>query len=134
LPVADSRLAETGQAMRILGCDWLPPPAGDLEEALGWYDPAHVWAPLPEPAGNADHNTVGELAARLWPGKVTWFTTYTDQGRTRGGDRVDHLPGWETLKVRAMNCYQSQLAHPGTSPHFVRGLDEYVVEPAVVAA
>ncbi len=125
----ETRLAETGQAMRLLGCDWLPPPSGDLEATLALYDPEHVWAPLPEPGGNSDHNTVGELAVELWPWKVTWYTTYTAEGRTTVGDRVETRDGWETLKLRALSCYQSQIKHSGTRPHFHRGLDEHVVEP-----
>ncbi len=127
----ETRLAETGQAMRLLSCDWLPPTAGDLAATLALYDPSHVWAPLPEPGGNADHNTVGELAVELWPGKVTWYTTYTGDGRSRNGEVVQPLDGWETLKMRALGCYRSQLEHSGTRPHFERGLDEYVVFPTV---
>jgi len=126
----ETRLAETGAAMRLLGCDWLPPPAGDLEATLALYDPERVWAPLPEPGGNSDHNTVGNLAVSLWPGKVTYYTTYTDDGRTTG-EPVEKRDGWEALKMRALACYRSQLEHSATRPHFERGLDEYVVHPTV---
>ncbi len=130
----EQRLEETAEAMRILGCDWLPPPDDDDLEMylLGFDDPSHVWAPLPEDGGNSEHNLVGELAAEIWPGKVSWYTTYTETGRTREGTYVAPRNGWNTLKLRAMSCYQSQIDNPGTRPHFHRGLDEYVVEAVAV--
>ncbi len=128
----EQRLAEATAAMNILGCDFLPPPEGDIEQHLrALAEPSRVWAPYPESGGHSAHNLVGNLAAKLWPGKVTWFTTYTADGRSRVGEPVEVREGWETLKLRALSCYQSQLDHPGTRPHFHRGLDEYLVEPPV---
>ncbi len=127
----EQRMTEAAAAMRILGCDFLPPPDGDLEATLALYDPEHVWAPYPEPGGHSAHNRIGDLAVELWPGKVTWYTTYTTDGRSRNGDAVEPLDGWETLKLRALSCYQSQITNRGTAPHFHRGLEEYVVRPPV---
>jgi LmbE family N-acetylglucosaminyl deacetylase len=128
------RLAEEAAAMEILGCEWRPAPAG-LAAVLSEYDPEHVWAPLPELGGHRQHNLVGEVAASLWPGRVTYYTTYTDRGRTRLGTEVIPEPGWQEIKQRALACFVSQIIHPSTRPHFVeRGTDEYLVDPAEVAA
>jgi LmbE family N-acetylglucosaminyl deacetylase len=122
------RLAEFTAAMVIVGCPWISLIDTDLEPALARLNPEHVWAPLPELDGNTDHNMVGELAARLWPGKVTFYTTYTKTARTTRGSRVDCEPSWPAIKRRALACYRSQQEHPGTREHFVRPLDEYVVQ------
>ncbi len=130
----ETRLGELADAMRVLGCDWLPPPdeSVDLDGHLRAYGAfaEHVWAPYPEEGGHSAHNRVGELAVELWPGRVTWYTTYTEQGRSTAGALVSPKGGWQDLKVRALNCYASQIAHPGTRPHFKRGLEEYLVQPA----
>ncbi len=127
---SEKRMAELADAMRVLDCDWMPPPAVDLESSLRCYDPEHVWAPYPEEGGHSAHNRVGELAVELWPGRVTWYTTYTEEGRSTAGALVSPKDGWQEIKVRALNCYASQIAHPGTRPHFKRGLEEYLVQPA----
>ncbi len=128
----EKRLAELADAMRVLGCEWMPPPTvSDLATYLDEeFDPEHVWAPYPEDGGHSAHNRVGELAVELWPGRVTWYTTYTEEGRSTAGALVSPKDGWQELKVRALNCYASQIAHPGTRPHFTRGLEEYLVQPA----
>ncbi len=126
----EKRLAELADAMRVLDCKWAPPPNGDLEESLRRFDVDHAWAPYPEPGGHSVHNRVGELAVELWPGRVTWYTTYTEEGRSTAGALVSPKDGWQQLKIRALNCYASQIAHPGTRPHFKRGLEEYLVQPA----
>lgn len=126
----DVRAAELADAMALLGCDWDDVSrAADLENVLSLYTwtADHVWAPLPEPGGNSGHNKVGELAAKLWPRRVTFYATYTNAGRTITGEPVQYEQWWPGLKRNAMACYRSQLAHPGTRPHFERPLDEYVV-------
>ncbi len=125
----DVRLAEFESAMAVIGCDWIsivgePEP---LEEVLTRFDAEHIYAPLPEPDGNDDHNLVGELAARLWPGKVTFYTTYTPGARTTRGERVPSDPSWLGLKRKALDCYRSQQAIPGIRAHFTRPFDEYLV-------
>ncbi len=126
----ETRLGELADAMRVLGCEWVPPHSEDLQTHLRAYDPDHVWAPYPEDGGHSAHNRVGELAVDLWPGRVTWYTTYTEEGRSTAGALMSPKEGWQELKVRALNCYASQIAHPGTRPHFKRGLEEYLVQPA----
>ena len=125
-----TRMREADAAMRLLGCDMtaLHSTPGHLAGQLAEYVPTHVWAPLPEDGGNSDHNIVGETARDLWPDRTTFYSTYTDTGRTVTGVKVEPLGGWETLKRRAMSCYESQYALSAMRPHFQRGLDEYEVE------
>lgn len=125
----DTRLREADAATRLLGCDRLvlSTTRDRLTNALSAFEPSHVWAPLPEPGGNTDHNTVGNTAVALWPDRTSFFSTYTDAGRSTTGVRVEPLPGWETLKRRAMSCYESQYSLPACRPHFERGLDEFEV-------
>lgn len=131
----DVRQAETAAAMRILGCEWSALyEQTDRAAYLESLDPARVFAPMPEPDGNAEHNFVGELALDLWPDRVTLYTTYTPSGRTVVGDPVRVEAGWKDLKRRALACYVSQIAHPGTRPHFRRPLDEYLVSADVLQA
>ena len=123
-----TRIAEFAAAMEIVGCTWINLVDDDLEVALSRLNPEHVWAPLPEADGNTDHNFVGELAARLWPGKVSFYTTYTSTGRTTLGELVSTDPSWVAIKRKALACYKSQQERPGTREHFDRPLDEYMVE------
>lgn len=135
------REAETAAALAILGCQYHqlhvqcdPPDWGQLEQVLRRFEPGHVWAPLPEPDGHSHHNGVGELAARLWPTRCTYYATYTmTGGRSQVGERVEPEPGWEDLKRQALACYASQLARPGTRPHFEAPLDEYTQRAEVLA-
>ena len=125
----DVRLAEFAAAMAVLGCPWTSIAEGpsSLERSLHRLGADHVYAPLPEADGNDDHNLVGETAARLWPGRVDFYSTYTLAGRTTHGNPVPCEPTWPDLKRKALACYQSQQAIPGMRAHFVRPLDEYVV-------
>lgn len=141
-PPPEVRAAESAAAMEILGCDFehLGFP---LERAtLNWDaveerlraepDPAHVWAPFPEHDGHRHHNRLAEAAIRIWPGRVSFYTTYhvREDGwpiRTVIGDPVPVEPGWPELKRQALGCYRSQIESPGTAMHFDRPLDEYEV-------
>lgn len=128
-----TRQAETRAAMGVLGCEaTLGYGTGaDLEDAIvaAASPTATVFAPLPEDGGHSDHNRVGDLAARLFPGRVVFYTTYTKAGRSTCGDPVDVQPGWEALKRLALACYPSQLKRRGTRVHFERPLREYTVTP-----
>jgi len=130
----DVRWREAQEATRVLGCDALALREiyETLEERLSVFDPEHVWASLPEEGGNADHNFVGEIAERLWPGRVSFYATYTDEGRSEVGYPVPADPEWVQRKREAMACYESQLAHPYTAPHFSAELAEYEVVPVAV--
>ncbi len=125
----DVRLAEFVAAMAVLDCPWVSIAEGpaSLKRSLKRLDAEHVYAPLPESAGNDDHNLVGETAARLWPGKVTYYATYTADSKTTLGQAVPFDPTWPALKRKALDCYQSQQAIPGIRAHFNRPLDEYLV-------
>lgn len=132
------REAETAAAAKILGCTskqlpvYCDPPDWDkLEALLKEYKPSRVWAPLPEEDGHPHHNKVGEIAARLWPGMVDFYVTYTDEGNGRSpkGELVPVEPGWPELKRRALACYVSQASKPDTAFHFEHPvLDEYIVK------
>lgn len=131
------RVGEAREAMRVLGCRWtaLRATHDTLADALADLDPVeHVWAPWPEPGGNSEHNLVGDVAAGLWPDRISYYTTYTDEGRTMIGDRVEPEQGWADRKRAALACYRSQHALPGMRPHFDRGLDEYTIDQAKVLA
>lgn len=121
------RQAEFATAMKIVGCPWISLMDIDLEAGLRLLKPDHVWAPLPEEGGNFDHNWIGGLALHLWPGAVTFYTTYTEHGRTTAGELVEVEPHWLGLKRAALSCYKSQLASPGTRDHFFRAMDEFSV-------
>jgi LmbE family N-acetylglucosaminyl deacetylase len=134
LPRDHEREAETEAAMKILGCkvvfarvqcdpaDWY-----ELEAAVKPMDPTEVWAPLPEPGGNLGHNGVGNLAARLWPDRTIFYTTYSgeDNWRSAIGTPVASEPKWADKKLRALDCYASQKMKPDTAFHFSRSLGEY---------
>ena len=123
-----TRLTEFTAAMEVLDCPWVSLAGYDLlEVALRKMTPEHVYAPLPEEGGNDDHNYIGELAARLWPGNVEFYTTYTPGERTTTGYPVPFEESWLDLKRKALDCYKSQQTNRGTREHFVRPLDEYLV-------
>lgn len=132
---SEVREAETAAAIQILGCEYRqlhvpcdPPDWDALEAILRAQEPSRVWAPLPEQHGHSQHNGVGEMASRLWPGRVEFYSTYTmTAGRSRIGEPAWVEDGWPELKRQALACYVSQLARPGTAAHFERGLDEYVL-------
>ncbi len=130
----DVRWKEALAATQILGCEALTLRADydTLAERLSTFAPEHVWAPLPEDEGNGDHNIVGEAAERLWPERVSFYSTYTVEGRTTVGYPVPAEPGWVDLKRRALACYQSQIRNPQTSPHFGRDLGEYEFAPTAM--
>ncbi len=127
----DVRLAEFVAAMAVIGCPWGNIADDDdperLERALERLNAEHVYAPLPEPDGNTDHNLVGEMAARLWPGNVTFYATYTADAKTTLGHEVAFDEGWPDLKRTALACYPSQQQNRLTRAHFHRPLDEYLV-------
>lgn len=129
----DVRLNEAIAATRILGSSSvvLRATAETLEDALLIFDPEHVWAPLPEEGGNGDHNIVGEVAERLWPDRISFYSTYTADGRTTIGFPVPAEPEWVATKRAALACYASQSSNPHTSPHFERDHGEYELSTAM---
>lgn len=139
------REEETDEAMRVLGCSWdqweIPDNeddaviANDLTSLMqSWRDGVGnnwecVFAPSVDTAdGNDQHNLVGEAARHVFGERVIHYTTYTRNGRDRDGEEVEFEPEWPALKLRALSCYKTQIAHPATRAHFLdAGLREYVV-------
>lgn len=131
------RSDEARVAMDVLGCDWVAlraTPESLADRLTDFADVEHVWAPWPESGGNSEHNFVGDVAAGLWPDRVSFFTTYTDAGRTIQGERLLPEADWPVRKRAALACYRSQRLLAETRPHFKRGLDEYVIERVVAHA
>lgn len=139
-PLPATRAAESAAAMEISGCEFEhlgiqcdPPDWDAVEERLRQEDPDHVWAPFPEHGGHGHHNRVAEIAIWLWPGRVSFYSTYTcdESGwptrSTDVGELVEPEPGWPELKRRALDCYATQIAQHGTRMHFERPLDETIV-------
>lgn len=138
---------ESHWAARHLGCDYLPlidqrtgltiregRPDWDaavlsLREYAGRIDDLTVvYAPTVEDGGHDHHNRVGHLAAGLFGvDRVTGYTTYTRHGgRTVGvHEVVPDDPVWILRKLRALACYESQIADPATRPWFTGGLSEW---------
>jgi LmbE family N-acetylglucosaminyl deacetylase len=86
-----------------------------------------VFAPAIEIGGNVHHNLVGQAANLQWPGIVRHYTTYTSAGKSRGYP-VPKQPDWIAKKLRALACYESQIAEPSTQEHFMRDIYEYYAE------
>ena len=138
------REAETQAALDVLGSpqweQWTysdaDPSWPEIRERLASLDADRVYAPAVEQGGHEHHNAVGALADELWPGKVTFYTTYTSRGRSTGPDAVAWEHEWVLLKLRALACYRSQIANPGTrtTAHFLTPQFEYYAAPPSSAA
>lgn len=140
-PLPADRVEESMNAMEILGCEyehlWVPLAYEDWQSCvkrrieLKHIDPEHVWAPLPEPGGHDHHNRLAELATRIWPGRVSFYSTYTQDAegvhRSTQGNKIYAEPHWQAMKRTALQCYKTQIANEGTAMHFERPLDEYEV-------
>lgn len=101
-----------------------------IDEAARDYD--ILIAPAIEDGGNMHHNSIGEIAyeaADSWGIELVRYLTYTPEGRSTGGHRVEPEPDWIVRKLRALSCYESQIHEPSCRPHFERGLDEYTEDP-----
>jgi LmbE family N-acetylglucosaminyl deacetylase len=132
---ARTREMETGRAMEILGCTWRqwPYPDSDpdwneIEDRLqvAGRDYDHCFAPAFEDVGHEQHNQVAELARHIFDGRVTHYLTYRrGPGRTPG-TRATFMPHWPVLKLRALACYESQIAEPSTRDWFLGEQWEYL--------
>jgi LmbE family N-acetylglucosaminyl deacetylase len=127
------REAETAMAMDILGCTWEQwdisdeaPRWAEIEQRFRALSPEHAWAPLPEQGGHNHHNKIGKIAVRVWPGKVTQYLTYTNAGKSVNGTLVPYVPSMINAKLRALQCYRSQILEPSCCEHFIRSQHEYV--------
>lgn len=128
------RLSEAHEAMNLLGLNYNTLSIFDddlteerLIEFLKPFIPLYesVYAPAIE-GYQKQHDLVGSVADKLWPGKVTHYMTYTaDNLHTKGKVVVTPTEEEMKLKNRALDCYESQLQY--NRPHFdaVRNLPEY---------
>lgn len=128
---AEERRLETIRAMDILGCPvaFLGIKDTELNEELlkrrlkpfvgGWDK---VYAPAIQ-GGNAQHDIVGSVARHVFP-EITRYTTYTKTELWTKGD-IEIIPTEEekALKIKALNCYTSQLFLKSTQPHFMAVLN-----------
>lgn len=124
---AEERRVETIRAMDVLKCPVvflgikdtelneeelirrLRPFVGDWEE---------VYAPAIQ-GGNPQHDLIGAVARRVFP-SITRYTTYTKTELwTKGDKEVIPTEEEKALKIKALNCYTSQLLLPSTRPHFL---------------
>lgn len=138
----EARVQESAAAMKVLGCEhrhlWVSVEKIDwegVERRLNMIvieQPERVWAPLPEPTGHLHHNRVAEVALRMWPGRVSFYSTYhmVEEWpvRSEHGVEAQVEDGWPALKREALACYPSQATAEGTSMHFQRPLFEYTLE------
>lgn len=132
---SSEREAETAAALDVLGVTaWEQWPYSDIDtpwqevrDRLASLRASHVYAPSVERGGHRHHNAVGAIARMLWPGKVTFYTTYTNRGRTTKGREVPWEHHWVLLKLQALACYRSQIVHPETrtTEHFLSRQLEY---------
>lgn len=125
------RTAETSRAMSSLlaGCPWEQwnvsddnPDWTQVEQNLRAIAPRYheIWAPAIEDGGHDDHNRVGELADKVWPGNVTHYLTYRrGHGETRSAREVSFTPEMIRLKHKALALYVSQHDAPGCEYWFV---------------
>lgn len=139
-PVPEERVAESAAAMDVLGCDfdhlWVPCDPADWESVerrllmlLDGDEPERVWAPLPEPNGHRHHNRLAGVAIKLWPDRVSFYSTYRVINdwpiRSTHGYPVATEADWPQLKRQALDCYATQIASDGTRMHFEQPQDEY---------
>lgn len=131
----ETRIAETRAAMQILGAqvEFLHIPDKDLNERVlvealrgyGGFD--LVFAPAIE-GGNRAHDLVGGAAVGLYS-NVKLYSTYT---KTRlypeGVEKVGVTEAMKALKLRALECYRSQINLNTTSSFFTASCkDEFFV-------
>ncbi len=85
-----------------------------------------VFAPALELGGHTDHNVIAEIARDVFGDGVTYYLTYTANGRSRGR-QVEWEPEWIARKYAALACYGSQIRSPATQIWFTDDpIREYV--------
>ncbi len=103
---------------------------GDLVAQMQAYDtevhPARVWAPSIA-TSHQDHLAVALAAVEVFGERVTQYHTYQHGEKVRLGVRVPFEPVWIGQKLRALCCYQSQIAHERANQFFCQDLYEYEV-------
>ena len=125
---ADIRRAETVAAMEILGCpvaflgirDTQLTEAGLTErikdfERIGFEK---IYAPAIQ-GGNPQHDLIGKIAGQSFS-NCTYYTTYTKTELwTKGEIEVVPTEEEKALKIKALECYKSQINLGATRPHFL---------------
>ena len=92
-------------------------------EALQKFgQPDLVFAPLPNEGGNWMHDVTGQVADKLWPGRVQHYSTYTkDREYPAGKMPFPATDEMKRKKIAAIQCYKSQMANVCrmylTTPH-----------------
>lgn len=132
------RLAENAAAMHELGLSFDQWPYRDdspdwpaVEAAMRAIDerlqPEVVLAPMVELGGHVQHNTVGDLAEKVFGERAFGYATYvrgrgrtvTDRPMVGTGDQI-------ARKLRGLACYRSQISEPTCQTWFLDGLTEYL--------
>lgn len=96
----------------------------DLRIFSQYHGVTKVYAPQVQIGGHDHHNRVGVIAERVWGSQVTYYMTYTSRGKSIGAE-VPYEPPWVALKLKALACYESQIALPNCVEHFLRPQHEY---------
>jgi LmbE family N-acetylglucosaminyl deacetylase len=122
---ADMRWAEDIEAMKILGCSLiLGGIRDDIIDEWGvknllskFYNFDTVYAPAVQ-GGNEQHDLIGRLAKERFPNAIQYSTYAKDEWITRGKTDLHHTPDEYQLKMKALDCYKSQISLSSTAPHF----------------
>jgi LmbE family N-acetylglucosaminyl deacetylase len=139
----EQRVDEAGCALKELGIhSWsqslIADTADDSVFAEGLADdikhldqvlkPECVWAPAYEEGGHEQHNLVAFAAEWAFKDRVHPYLTYVRGSMRTRGTEVPFEPEWVSKKLRALACYESQIALVGnTQPWFMDStLREYV--------
>jgi LmbE family N-acetylglucosaminyl deacetylase len=91
------------------------------------HAPERVWAPAYEEDGHEQHNVVSYAANGIFGNRVQPYLTYRRGSMRTRGTEVYFRPDWVIRKMRALCCYESQIALDNTRPWFMDDtLREYV--------
>lgn len=129
---AETRWNESKKAMEILGCPVIRLGIKDYELVLAnlinffqftlsGFD--EIYAPAMQ-NGNPHHDIVSEAAKYVWGDKVKYYSTYAfGEFFTKGNIEVIPTEEEYQLKLKALDCYQSQINLPSTAEHFKAAKD-----------
>lgn len=114
----------------------------DIEQRMGEFDLAHpdlerVFSPAQEEDGHEHHDAIGYYARKVFGDRVQPYLTYRRGfGRSTGfyvngecvsGEEVPFESSWPAKKLRALSCYESQIAEPSVEYWFIDSeLREYL--------
>jgi len=134
---ADQRIRETLEAMKILDCPvcfgGIPDSQITEEELFALFASFEnfnrVYVPAVYGNGNPHHDLIGKVAIEHFGSKVIPYATYTkDNLYMTGNTEIKPTDEEMGMKIRALQCYHSQLSLPSTRPHFeaVMGKSEWL--------